>query len=248
MKWGSFGPVHLASLALAAIALVGLYFALKKASRTVQTIVLGVLSFSGIAAIIFNLVTWDSPLEYLPLHLCSLNAMVLPIAVLTRNKTLSNLLLVWSLGALAAIVVNTAQAEYELFSNVFCFYFFPHVLEFCIPILLFKLGLVEKDPKCILSTLGITIVVYTAIHLFNVWLNGYCAANQILDWEGNVVTVNYMYSLVPENPVFQLFWQFIPHPYWYMYLVFPIVAVYLVIIYAPQFIAMWRQKKETVNV
>jgi len=110
MKWGSFGLVHLTSLAM-----------------------------------VFNLVNWGSPLEYLPLHLCSLNALVLPFAVFTRNKTLGNLLLLWSLGALAAVVVNTAQADFEVFSATFCFYFFPHVLEFGIPILLFKLGLVEKD-------------------------------------------------------------------------------------------------------
>ena len=55
MKWGSFGVVHFASLAIAALLVVGLYFALKKANLKVKTIVLGVLSFSGIAAIIYNL-------------------------------------------------------------------------------------------------------------------------------------------------------------------------------------------------
>ncbi len=234
MKWGSFGPVHLLSLAFAAAALVGLYFALKPASRKVQTLVLGILSFSGIAAIIFNLVTWDSPLEYLPLHLCSLNAMVLPVAVLTRNKTLNNLLLLWSLGAVAALVVNSAQAEYELFSDVFCFYYFPHVLEFGIPVLMFKLGLVKKDVKCIGSTLGITLVSYTAIHFVNLAINSYCADNNILDWAGNVIQVNYMYSLVPENPLLQLFHNWIPYEFFYMFLVLPIVTVYLLAVYAPQ--------------
>ncbi len=234
MKWGSFGPVHLLSLAFAAAALVGLYFALKPASRKVQTLVLGILSFSGVAAIIFNLVTWDSPLEYLPLHLCSLNAMVLPVAVLTRNKTLNNLLLLWSLGAVAALVVNSAQAEYELFSDVFCFYYFPHVLEFGIPVLMFKLGLVKKDVKCIGSTLGITLVSYTAIHFVNLAINSYCADNNILDWAGNVIQVNYMYSLVPENPLLQLFHNWIPYEFFYMFLVLPIVTVYLLAVYAPQ--------------
>ena len=84
MKWGSFGIVHIASLVLAALLSVGLYFALKKASMKVKTLVLGVLSFSGVAAVIFNLVTWNSPLEYLPFHLCSLNALVLPVAVLMQ--------------------------------------------------------------------------------------------------------------------------------------------------------------------
>ncbi len=246
MKWGSFGPVHLLSLAFAAAALAGLYFALKSASRKVQTLVLGVLSFSGIAAIIFNLVTWDSPLEYLPLHLCSLNAMVLPVAVLTRNKTLSNLLLVWSLGALAALVVNSAQAEYELLSDVFFFYYFPHVLEFGIPVLLFKLGLVEKDVKCIASTLGITLVAYTLIHFINLAINSYCVANNIVDWAGNVIQVNYMYSLVPENPLLQLFHNWIPHEYFYMFLVFPIVILYQLAIYAPQL--LHRKKKQPATV
>lgn len=242
MKWGSFGVVHLLSLAAAAVILLALYFSLRKASRKVQTLVLGVLSFSGIAAIIFNLVMWDSSLEYLPFHLCSLNAMVLPVAVFTRNKTLSNLLLVWSLGALAALVVNTAQADFVLFSDVFCFYYFPHVLEFGIPIILFKLGLAEKDPKCIGSTLLITAMSYSAIHLINVVINGYCLANEITNPAGQIVQVNYMYSIVPENPVFQIFYKIIPYEFWYMFLVLPIVAVYMLVIYAPQLRMSHRRK------
>lgn len=246
MKWGAFGPVHLASLAIAALMLVGLYFILKNKSIKMQTAVLGVLSFSGIAAIIFNLVTWGSPLEYLPFHLCSLNALVLPVAVLTRNKTLSNLLLVWSLGALAALVVNTAQADYELLSATFGFYYFPHVLEFGIPILLFKLGMVEKDAKCIFSTIAITMAVYTGVHFINLGVNAYCVANNILDYAGNVIQVNYMYSLVPEIPLLGAFWSVIPHPYWYMFMIVPIVAVYLLLVYAPQLIAAIKKKKAAV--
>lgn len=69
MLWGSFGAVHMASLVLGAALIVGLYFLLRCFSPKVQTVVLGILSFSGIAAVIFNLVTWGSPYEYLPLHL-----------------------------------------------------------------------------------------------------------------------------------------------------------------------------------
>lgn len=242
MKWGSFGLVHIGSLVLAAAMIVVLYFVLRKASRRVQTAVLGVLSFSGIAAIIFNLVTWGSPVEYLPLHLCSLNALVLPNAVFTRNKHLGNLLLVWCLGALAALVVNMAQAEYELASWTFAFYFFPHVLEFGIPILLFKLGLIEKDPKCILSTIVITMVIYTGIHLCNVGLNSYLMANNVLDYAGNVIQVNYMYSIRPENPLLALFYQIIPYRYWYMYMIVPILVVYLGIVYLPQILKNRKKK------
>lgn len=243
MKWGSFGAVHIASLALAAAMIVGLYFVLKKKSRKVQQLVLGILSFSGMAAVVFNLVTWGSPLEYLPLHLCSLNALVLPFAVFKRSKTLGNLLLLWSLGALAAVVVNTAQADFEVFSATFCFYFFPHVLEFGIPILLFKLGIVEKDEKCIGTTLLITVLTYTGIHFINIAINTWCSANEILNAAGELVQVNYMYSLTPEIPLMQAFYDLIPYSYWYLYCVIPIVAVYLVVVYAPQLLRRVRKQK-----
>jgi hypothetical protein len=108
------------------------------------------------------------------------------------------------------------------------------VLEFGIPILLFKLGLVEKHHKYIPSTLGLTMVIYTLVHFANLLINDYCHKNQILDYAGNVIKVNYMYSLVPENPLLVLFKMVIPYTYWYMYMIIPILAVYLVIVYLPQ--------------
>ena len=242
MKWGSFGAVHIATLVLAAVIIIGLYFALRGASRRTQTAVLGVLSFSGIAAVVFNLLAWGSPLEYLPLHLCSLNALLLPIVVFTRSKLLGNLLLVWCLGALAALVVNMAQAEFELLSWTFAFYYFPHVLEFGIPVLLFRLGIIEKHPKYILSTLAITMAIYTGVHLCNLGLNAYLAANNVLDHAGEQLRVNYMYSLVPENPLLVLFRQVIPFDYWYMYMIVPILAVYLGIVYLPQLLRERKKK------
>lgn len=92
MTWGNFTVTHIVSLVIAIGIVVGLYFLLRKRSDKVKTAVLFVLSFSGIAAIIFNLIKWGSPLEYLPLHLCSIAAIVLPIAVITRSKVLNNLL------------------------------------------------------------------------------------------------------------------------------------------------------------
>jgi len=89
MVWGTFSTNHIISLVATVCIIVALFFILRKRSQKVQTIVLGILSFSGMGAIIFNLLMWDSPLEYLPLHLCSLNALVLPFAVFTKNKTLT---------------------------------------------------------------------------------------------------------------------------------------------------------------
>ncbi len=224
MEWGTFSTAHIVSLVAAVAMIIGLYYILRGLSRKVQTIILGVLSFSGIAAIIYNLVTWGSPLEYLPFELCSFNAIMLPFAVFTRKKWIGNLLLVWSLGALVALIINHAMTEATLFDWPFNFYYFPHVLEFGIPILLFKLGHVEKEPKCILSTIGITMAVYTLAHGVNLWINANCD-----------VKVNYMFSVDPSvNPLTALFYQLIPYEYWYMYAIIPILAIYLGIVYLPQ--------------
>ncbi len=234
MQWGTFTPAHIVSLVAAVGLILGLYFLLRNRSARCQTVVLGILSFSGIAAILYNLVAWGEPMQYLPLHLCSLNALVLPIAVFTRNKTLGNLLLVWSLGALAALICNWAMTEATIFDWPFNFYYFPHVLEFGIPILLFALRLVEKDPKCIGSTVVISMASYTAVHFINLAINA-CGSE----------TVNYMYSVDPnENPMTALFYQVIPYAYWHMYMVLPIVVVYLSLLYLPQLRAMTKKRKE----
>ena len=233
MKWGTFGPVHILTLILGAVMVVGLYYSLKKASQKVQTLVLGILSFSGIAAIVYNLLMWGSPLQYLPLHLCSINALLLPIVVFTRSKTLGNLLLVWSLGAAAALVMNQSVAEASITDSVFFFYYFPHVMEFGIPILLFKLGFVKKYPRCIGSTIGIPMTIYTGVHLINKLINLYCATNKILSG-GSVLKVNYMFSIRPENPLLAAFYKIIPYEYWYMYMIVPVLVVYLLAVYAPQ--------------
>lgn len=244
MIWGFLSTAHIISLIAAVGIIVALYFILKNAKIAVQITVLGILSFAGIAAIIFNLVKWNSPLEYLPLHLCSLNAMVLPFAVFSRNKVLNNLLLLWSLGALIALGLNVSVAEAEICSWTFVFYYFPHVLEFGIPVLMFLLKLVKKDVKCIATTLGITMVSYTLIHFVNLWINAYAVENNIVDWAGNVIKVNYMYSIYPDNPVLALFYQIIPQQYWYMYLVIGVVAVYLGCVYLPDIIKLIREKKK----
>jgi uncharacterized membrane protein YwaF len=241
MAWGTFGTAHILSLIFAIALNVALYFLLKRCTQKVQIIVLGILSFSGIAAIIYNLVAWDSPLEYLPFHLCSLNAMVLPIAVFTKNKVISNLTLLWSLGAAVALLLNHSVAAAEVLDPVFCFYFFPHVFEMSIPILLFKLGLCKLDAKCIASTVGITAGAYTVIHFINVALNSHCLENNITTPAGEIVQVNYMYSITPDNPVLVLFHNLIPHSFWYMLPAVLIAAVYLAAIYG--IAAVFSKKK-----
>ena len=237
MAWGTFTTTHIITLMISALIIIALYHILKHFSEKVQRIVLFVLSLSGFAAIIFNLVVWNSPIEYLPFHMCSINAILLPIAIATKSKTIGNLLLLWCLGALIALVANFAQGGFLLDEPTFWFYYLPHTFEFGIPVLLFTLGIFHFKPKYILSTIGITLVIYTIVHFINLWINQYCIDNNILDWAGNIIQVNYMYSVRPDaNPLLELFWSWNPHPYFYMLPTLGVVAVYELCLYASWYV------------
>lgn len=234
MNWGTFSITHIVSLFIGCTIIVGIYFLLRNRRAKTKKSVLFCLSLTGILAIIRNLIVWDSPLEYLPLHLCSLNAICLPIAVITKSKIMNNLLLLWSLGAVFALVVNHEQSEYELVSLTFILYFFPHLFYIGIPFLMFKLKLVKKDYKCIFSTILITFICYTLIHFVNLIINHIAIINKIVDWSGKIIKVNYMFSISPTNPLLKFFWNIVPYQYWYMLLVLPIIAIYLLLIYMKQ--------------
>jgi len=227
MVWGTFTITHIISLIFVFLLAIIMYLILKRFNDKVKTWVLFLFSLTGVAAIVYELIVPGSPLEYLPLHMCSINAMLLPITVLSKNKVMGNLLLLWCLGALIALVMNQVAASTTVFSTYFFVYYGSHTFEFIVPMLLFSLGLIKFDFKYIISTVLITIAIYTAIHLVNCGLNEYFIANNVLDPNGNVIQVNYMFSLEPSNPVLAIMYSIVPFDYWYMYLAFPIIIVYL---------------------
>ena len=242
MVWGTFTLAHIISLIVSVVLNVLLYFFLRKKSLKFKTITLLILSSIGILAIIYNLVAWNSPIEYLPFHMCNINALLIPIALLTRNKKIGNLLLLWSIGALIALIVNHMAQDYELFKLVFWQYYLSHTFEFGIPILIFALKIIPLDPKTIPSTLIVSFFILTGVHLINLGLNNYIVKNDIRDWQGNLIVVNYMFTIYPDNPALQFFYNLIPIPYFYVLTIFPIFAAYLLLIYTPLLIKQRKQK------
>lgn len=240
MKWGyPFQPVHLVTMVIAVVLMVGVYFLLRILPERVRYGCLIGLSFLGIVAIVFNLVRWGSPLEYLPFHMCSITAILLPIAVISKNRIVGNLLVVWCLGSLLALIFPTAvQAEYEILSDAFFIFYIPHIFEFAVTVYLFLFGYIKKDFKTIPTTLGITVGIYTLVHFINVGLTRYS------EQAGLELSFNYMFSMEsPGNPVLDIFWKVIPCAYWYMYLAVVILAVYLVVLYLPQIIRAMKEKR-----
>jgi hypothetical protein len=165
--------------------------------------------------------------------------MLLPYAVLTSKKWACNLLLLWSLGSYVDLILNTSMAYAKLLPWPFVFYYFPHVLEAGIAILLFALDLVDRDTKTIKTTLSITLVVYTIIHFINLAIN----SAGIIGPTGEIIQVNYMFSVTPNNPLLNFFYLLIPSPYWYMFLALPIIFLYLFWWYLPEMLDDRRRQR-----
>lgn len=249
IKWGSFTPVHIISLVFAIVLPIAIYFILRKASRTVQTVVLFIMSLMGPFALTYELIVYgipSSPLQYLPLHLCSYNMLLTPILVLTKNKFLGNLLPLFSVGAFIALIFNSIQADYSIFSGVFFLYYFSHAFGASLPFLMLALRHVEAHPKYILPSVIGTIGLYTISHFANIAINDYLAANNVLDYMGELIQVNYMFSLHPHgNPFLTFLWNILPYSYWYIFLVIPIAAIYFTSLNIGYFIKNKKQRYET---
>ena len=237
MTWGSFSTTHMATLLLAVVFNIVVYFMLKKNRRSVQILTLFALSLFGAGILLNNILTNPSDwLKQLPLNFWGLNIVLLPIAVFTRGKRICNLLLIWSASSMMALVFNSAMENVDILSMNFVMYFTMHMLGCGIPILLFELNLVKRDTRTVKSTLITTIGVYTIVHGTNIVIN---SVNQWSALHG----VNYMSSLAPSSPISYFFYAIIPAEYWYMILALPLLLIYIGYWYLPEILDQRKRRK-----
>lgn len=247
LKWGTFTPVHLISLVCSVLIGVGLHFLLRKREERIQRAVLFALSLYGIFALGYEIIVWgipSTPLQYLPLHMCAYNSVLTPVLLLTKNKTLGNLLPLFATGAAIALVFNSIQAEYTVLSFTFFSYYATHTLGVAIPFLVLSLGIVKPHPRYILPSLGVTLGIYTVSHFANLIINNYLEQANVLDWQGLLIQVNYMFSIHPQgNPLLLLFWSIIPYSYFYMLCALPIIIIYFALLNCKHIARGLRKKK-----
>ncbi len=245
-KWGFFSPTHIATIIIAILFPIALYFLIRNKSERTQRIVLFAFSMLGPITMLNEIIVYApmaSILVYLPIHLCSINAILTPILICTKNEFIGNITPLFSVGSGLAVIFNTIQADYSIFSVVFILYYSSHAMGCAIPFLMAKLGLVKIRPKYILPSVGIIFLLYTVVHLINVWINTACAAGNIVDGFGDLIQVNYMFSLHhEENPALKFFWSIIPYEYFYMLAVFPIIVVYYLLLNIKYIVAFFKTK------
>lgn len=196
----------------------------KEATQEKRLRFLWKLSILNIFTYLFNLWYFSKiahVLTLLPLQLCNIGVILIPIALKTRNKSLIDFLFyACGLGALAAILIVSEEYHdtYSLFT--FSFYVF-HFFIFLIPLLISAWGFHQLKPNVRIArnvTL-ILMVLSLIIHGINLGLN-------LIGVPGN-----YFFTLrvlsIKSNVAFAFFAQLIPYDYFYLYLVFPILYVYM---------------------
>lgn len=238
MSWGFMTPQHIATIVFTFVFTVAMYFILSKIDPKKSDKILFILSFLGYVGILGNLIVGIREgimLYKLPFHLCSWNAILLPFAVKTKNSKLCTTLSVWSIGALIAIILNDEGIEYTFMGWKFAIYYFPHVVEFAIPILLLFLNKFKTDTRDILWALMITFLVYTLAY----------AVSEIITHYGH--SVNYLFTMGPTNFVTDFFYSLLPIKYFYMFTTFPIIALLYIFVLVENYIIKNVKRKKELN-
>lgn len=237
IPWGTFDEVHISTLVGVVFINLVLFLILRKLTRKKQILILFLLSFAGIANIAYNIWSSHSLYENLPLNFWSLNAIILPFAVLFRPKWACNLSLFWSLGSYFALIFNMNRASMDVFSVAFVFFYAAHLVGIGIPILLFELELVEKDFRTMKYTISFTLLAYTLAHIINVAIN----SAEVLGPTGEIIKVNYFSSIAPTDKILSFFYAIVNSPYWYMFLTIPVFILYMVWWYLPELLDYRRR-------
>lgn len=114
-----------------------------------------------------------SIMDRLPFHLCALNSIVMPLAVLKRNKLLLNYIYAVAMpGAFAAILTPAMSyyGRYAFFSWQILFFFIDHGLMVLIPVAAILCGIfkphISMMPKVVLLFFGYAAVIYPVNKIF----------------------------------------------------------------------------------
>ena len=178
MQFSLFNNLHLTVFLFLVISLVIVYYF--RSNKQLKYILASVLITQ---VIIFNTKhlldgTYDIT-RYLPLHLCTISAILAPIALLTKNKTTQDLVLFWGLiPALLAIILPDMNSQDGLMSFRFWEFFVSHIFIVLSAFYLSihsssKFSLLKLDTwrKITVSFLILIIVAFGIVYPINYLLN-----------------------------------------------------------------------------
>lgn len=162
----------------------------------------------------------------LPLQLCNINLLIIPIAVLTRKRPLlSFAFFLAPLGALMALAMPSAGfSGYSVFLPRMLGFFGTHFMVFLGGPAIVLFGFYR--PK--FRDLPLTVLTHCAITI------GVFGINMLLRVTGLNPFANYFFSVHPDgNPILEIFHNIIPVPLLFLLPALIILVVYMVLVTLP---------------
>ena len=175
--------------------------------------------------------------QELPLHLCNIHMILMPIAVATKKRSLlSFCFFVAPLGALMALLMPPLGfSGYSIFLPRIIGFYGTHIMVIIEAIALYALDFYRPEYKDIPKAALITFVVATVVF----------GINLILKLFKLCPNPNYFYLMQTEgNPILEIFYKYIPYPFLYALPCLLILVVYMLIVtFIIQTFIIKRRKK-----
>ena len=157
----------------------------------------------------------------LPLHLCNINMLIIPIAVWRKSRPLMSFsFFLAPLGALMALLMPSAGfSGYSIFLPKMLGFYGTHFMVFIEGIALATFGLYRPRFKDLPKTLLTILIVTFCIFLIDV----------LIRTTGLNPKANYFFAMETEgNPVLNIFHNLIPYPFLYLLPCLVVLFIYMV--------------------
>ena len=159
----------------------------------------------------------------LPLQLCNINMILIPIAVLKKSRPLMSFaFFLGPLGALMAIVMpGNGFSGYSLLLPRMIGYYGTHFMIIIEALSLVTFGLYRPRFRDLPGTLLAILLIALAVFGFNM----------LLRWTGLHPKANYFFSVETEgNFLLEIFYKWLPYPFLYLLPCIGILLVYMTVI------------------
>ena len=173
----------------------------------------------------------------LPLQMCNINMLLIPIAVLKKKRSLMCFgFFLGPLGAMMALAMpGNGFDGYSLLLPRMLGYYGTHFMIVIEGLAIVTFGLLRPKlrdlPRTIITALLITFAVFII--------------NMLLRWSGLHPRANYFFSVETEgNPLLEIFHSWIPVPFLYLLPSTLILGVYMLVITIPFEVADRKKAKE----
>ncbi|MBR4392851.1 MAG: YwaF family protein [Oscillospiraceae bacterium] len=172
----------------------------------------------------------------LPLQLCNINMILIPIAVLRKSRPLQCFCFFLApLGALMALVMpGTGFGGYSLLLPRMLGYYGTHFMIVIEGLALVTFGLYRPRFRDLPRAILTAVIIAFCVFLFNM----------LLRWSGLHPKANYFFSVETEgNFLLELFHSWLPYPFLYLLPCIGILGAYMVLITTPFALTARKKRK-----